>query len=183
MGRNDMPAGAAGQADRPDRLVARITIRGSIEAVWRELTKNNEPQAAVFNAWLHAQSFLPGARLQMRSADGKNVLVVGEIVDFEPPRRFAHTFRFTLYDDAPCTVIYDLKPVPEGVEVSLTVENLPVGTRTAKQMQVGKNLIVTRLKSVVETGRAPLGARILYAVLGKLGFMLPARTRTANWPL
>lgn len=183
MGRNDLRTSADAQTEGADRLLARITIRGSAEAVWRELTKNNEPQAAVFNAWLHAQSFIPGARLQMRTADGKNVLVVGEIVDFDPPRRFAHTFRFTLYDDAPCTVIYDLKPVPEGVEVTLTVENLPVGTRTARQMQVGKTQIVTRLKSVVETGRAPLGARIVYAVLGRLGFMLPARTRAANWPL
>jgi uncharacterized protein YndB with AHSA1/START domain len=170
-------------AEQADRLVARITIRGSIEAVWRELTKNDEPQAAVFNAWLHAQSFLPGARLQMRTANGKNVMVIGDIVDFDPPRRFAHTFRFTMYDDAPCTVIYDLKPVPGGVEVSLTVENLPVGTRTAKQMQLGSKLITMRLKAVVETGRPGLGTRIVYLLLGRLGFVLPKRTRVEHWPL
>ena len=99
------------------RLVAKITIRGSVEAVWRELTNNNEPQAAVFNAWLHAQSFLSGARLEMRTGDGRgNVLVVGNVVDFIC-RCFAHTFRFTQYDDPECTVIYELKVVPEGVEV------------------------------------------------------------------
>ena len=119
-----------------DRLVARVTIRGSVEAVWRELTKNNEPQAAVFNAWLHAQSFLPGARLQMRTGDGRNVLVVGSVVDFDPPRRFAYTFRFR-NTTIRCTVIYELKPVPEGVEVSLVVEKLPLGTRTAKEMHGG----------------------------------------------
>lgn len=181
MGRSDnVPRAAATQADR---LVARITIRGSIEAVWRELTKNDEPQAAVFNAWLHVQSFMPGARLQMRSVNGKNVLVIGEVVDFDPPRRFAHTFRFTQYDDPACTVIYDLKPIPEGVEVSLTVENLPVGTRTAKEMQGGSTMILNTLKSVVETGRPSFGTRVMYWMFGKMGFVLPARTRAEHWPL
>ena len=145
-----------------DRLVAKITIRGSIEAVWRELTKNNEPQAAVFNAWLHAQSFMPGARLQMRTGDGRNVLVVGNVVDFEPPRRFAHT---------------------EGVEVSLIVDNLPSGTRTAKEMHGGARMILETLKAVVEDGRPKFGTRVMYWMFGKMGFVLPARTRVEHWPL
>lgn len=166
-----------------NRLVSRITIRGSAEAVWRELTKNNEPQAAVFNAWLHAQSLVPGAKLQMRTANGRNVLVIGDILDFDPPRRFAHTFRFTQYDDPSCTVIYELKPVPEGVEVSLIVENLPVGTRTAKSMTSGSIAILSTLKAVVETGRPSLGTRIMYWMFDRAGFVLPARTRVEHWPM
>jgi hypothetical protein len=165
------------------RLVSRITIRGRADAVWRELTKNDEPQAAVFNAWLHAQALAPGARLQMRTVDGRNVLVVGTIVEFDPPRRFAHTFRFTQYDDPECTVIYDIKPIGDGVEVTLTVDNVPVGTRTGKEMTSGAQRILSTLKAVVETGRAPLGTRMLYAVFGVLGFVLPARTRAEHWPL
>ena len=117
-----------------DRLVSRIVIRGRIEDVWRELTKQGEPQAAIFNAWLHAQRLAPGAKLAMRTRDGQYTLVIGEVLDFDPPRRFAHTFRFTQYDDAPCTVIYELKPVADGVEVSLIVENMPAGTRTALRL-------------------------------------------------
>ena len=133
---------------RPDRLVNKIVIRGRIEDIWRELTKNNEPQAAVFNAWLHAQRLAPGAKLQMRTGDGKFVLVIGDVLEFDPPRRFAHTFRFTQYDDPPCTVIYELTPVPGGVEVSLIVENVPVGTRTAKAMTSGGVTILKTLKTV-----------------------------------
>jgi uncharacterized protein YndB with AHSA1/START domain len=166
-----------------DRLVSRITIRGSVDAVWRELTKNDEPQAAVFNAWLHAQSLAPGAALQMRTPDGRNVLVVGRIVEFDPPRRFAHTFRFTQYEDPECTVIYELKPVTGGVEVSLVVENIPVGTRTAKEMEGGSRTILNSLKSVVETGRPSLGTRVMYWLFSHLGFMLPKRTRAEHWPL
>jgi uncharacterized protein YndB with AHSA1/START domain len=165
------------------RLVSRITIRGRPEAVWRELTKSDEPQAAVFNAWLHAQALAPGARLQMRTADGRNVLVVGSIVEFDPPRRFAHTFRFTQYDDPECTVVYDIRPVADGVEVTLTVDNLPVGTRTGKEMASGAQKILNTLKAVVEDGRPPFGTRVLYALFGVLGFVLPARTRAEHWPL
>jgi hypothetical protein len=167
----------------PKRLVSRITIRGRAEAVWRELTKNDEPQAAVFNAWLHAQAMAPGAGLQMRTIDGRNVLVVGRIVEFDPPRRFAHTFRFTQYDDPECTVIYDIVPVGDGVEVTLTVENLPAGTRTGKEMTSGATMILKTLKAVVETGRPPFGTRLMYALFGVLGFVLPKRTRVEHWPL
>jgi uncharacterized protein YndB with AHSA1/START domain len=165
------------------RLEARIRIAGTAEAVWRELTKTDEPQAAVFNAWLHAQALVPGARLQMRTPDGRNVLVIGEVVAFEPPRRFAHTFRFTQYEDPPCLVIYEIHPAGAGVEVVLVVENIPTGTRTAKEMTAGANRILASLRQVVEDGRPAFGTRLMYAIFARLGFVLPARTRTEHWPL
>lgn len=165
------------------RLVSKIRIGASAERVWRELTKNDEPQAAVFNAWLHAQAMAPGAMIQMRTIDGRNVLVVGRILEFDPPRRFAHTFRFTQYDDPECTVVYELVAAGDGVEVTLTVENLPLGTRSAKEMTKGSSMILSTLKSVAETGRPSLGIRVMYAIFARLGFVLPKRTRVEHWPL
>ena len=165
------------------RLVSRVRIRASADRVWRELTKHDEPQAAVFNAWLHAQAMVPGAIIQMRTVDGRNVLVVGRILEFDPPRRFAHTFRFTQYDDPECTVIYEIVAVGAEVDVMLTVDNLPVGTRTAKEMARGATLILETLKSVAETGRPKLSTRLMYALFGKLGFVLSKRTRAEHWPL
>jgi uncharacterized protein YndB with AHSA1/START domain len=165
------------------KLVSRIRIRASAERVWHELTKNNEPQAAVFNAWLHAQAMIPGAVIQMRTIDGRNVLVVGRILEFDPPRRFAHTFRFTQYDDPECTVIYELAATGDEVDVTLTVDNLPLGTRTAKEMSKGATMILETLKSVAETGRPKFSTRLMYALFGKLGFVLPKRTRAEHWPL
>lgn len=165
------------------RLMSKVRIRASAERVWRELTKSNEPQAAVFNAWLHAQAMVPGAMFQMRTIDGRNVLVVGRIVEFDPPRRFAHTFRFTQYDDPECTVIYEIAAVGDEVDVTLTVDNIPVGTRTAKEMTSGSRLILDTLKSVAETGRPKLSTRFMYALFARLGFVLPKRTRAEHWPL
>lgn len=165
------------------QAVFRIRIRGSIEQVWRELTKQGEPQAAVFNAWLNAQALLPGAMLQMRTGSGRHTLVIGRVTDYEPPNRFAHTFRFTQYDDPECEVIYELKEVDGEVECTLTVDRMPVGTRTAKDMAGGGSMILKTLKAVVETGRPPFGTRLMYWMFDHMEFVLPKRTRSEHWPM
>ncbi len=163
--------------------VFRIFVAADIERVWQELTRTDGPQPAVFNACLHVTGMAPGERMQMRSLSGRHVLVVGEIVEFDPPRRFAHTHRFTQHDDPVCTVVYELEPVNGGVEVTLRVLGLPAGTATAKSMSKGGTMILNTLKAVVERGRPPFGTRVLYAMFKRLEFVLPARTRSEHWPL
>ncbi len=168
-----------------NKAVFRIVVNGTMEAVFRELTKTGEPQGAVFNAvlTLDQPGLVRGRWMQMRTGSGRHAIVVGEVVEHEAPTRFAHTHRFTQYDDPYCTVVYDLKQVEGGVEVTLTVENLPAGTGTEKEMRRGGDFILKNLKSIVETGRPPWGARLMYAVFGALEFVLPAKTRSDRWPL
>jgi uncharacterized protein YndB with AHSA1/START domain len=161
----------------------RIVIAADIQRVWRELTKTDEAQGAVFNAWLHTSALVPGARMQMRTGSGKHVLVVGEVVECDPPHRFVHTHRFTQHDDPVCRVAYELKEVPGGVQVTLRVFDLPLGTATAKSMQSGGSMILKSLKAIAETGRPPLGIRLMYFVFDHLEFVLPARTKSEHWPL
>ncbi|MBL8519432.1 MAG: SRPBCC domain-containing protein [Betaproteobacteria bacterium] len=165
------------------KAVFRIVINGSIDAVWRELTKQGEPQAAVFNAWLHAQSLAVGQKMQMTTKGRTHVMVVGTVTAFDPPNRFAHTFKFTQLDDPECEVVYDLKQLPAGVECTLTVDRMPVGTKTAKSMQDGGHKILALLKAIVETGKVPFGTRLMYAMMDKMLFMLPKSLRSENWPL
>ena len=172
----------ADDSARPDAIF-RIVINADIHRVWRELTKTDEAQGAVFNAWLHTTGLVPGGRLQMRTGTGKHVLVVGEVVEIDPPHRFVHTHRFTQYDDPVCKVAYELKPVAEGVEVTLRVIGMPAGTRTAKSMQQGGTAILETLKAIAETGRPRPGTRMMYAAFGLLEFVLPKRTRSEHWPL
>ena len=169
----------------PRKAVFRIVIKGTLEAVFRELTKTGEPQGAVFNAVLTPAEpgLVRGRRMQMRTGSGKHAIVVGEVVEHEPPTRFAHTHRFTQHEDPFCTVVYDLRKVEGGVEVTLTVENIPEGTGTEKEMMKGGDFILGNLKAIVETGRPPLGTRLMYALFGALEFVLPAKTKSENWPL
>jgi hypothetical protein len=169
----------------PNKAIFRITIAGTMEAVFRELTKTGEPQGAVFNSMmtLDAPGLVRGRKLQMRTVSGKHAVVIGEVVEHVAPTRFAHTHRFTQHDDPFCTVVYDLKKVEGGVEVTLTVENIPAGTGTEKEMMKGGDFILKNLKAIVETGRPPFGTRLMYAMFGALEFVLPARTKSEHWPL
>lgn len=168
-----------------DKAVFRIVIAGSMEAIFRELTKTDSPQGAVFNSMLTLPTpgLVAGKKLQMRTVSGGHAVVVGEVVEFEPPRRFAHTHRFTQFNDPQCRVVYELKEVAGGVEVTLTVENIPAGTKSATEMQRGGMFILRNLKSIVETGRPPVGTRLMYAAFGALEFVLPKSTKSENWPL
>jgi uncharacterized protein YndB with AHSA1/START domain len=171
-------------AENKDDLVFRIVVAADIERVWRELTKTDEAQGAVFNAWLHTRGGVrAGSPMQMRSGSGKRTLVVGEIVECDRPRRFVHTHRFTQYDDAPCQVSYELKPVTGGVEVTLRVSGVVAGSKTAKDMAGGGTMIVGTLKAICETGRPNFGTRLMYLVFKYMEFVLPAKTKSEHWPL
>jgi Activator of Hsp90 ATPase homolog 1-like protein len=164
--------------------VFRIFIRADIQRVWRELTKQGEAQGAIFNAWLHSSGALKaGVPMQMRTGSGRHVIVDGAVEVFEPPFRFVHTHRFTQYDDPVCRVSYELKPVGDGVEVTLKVLGMPSGSKTATSMTSGGTAILDTLKQICETGRPALGTRVKYGLFDLLEFVLPARTKAEHWPL
>ena len=166
-----------------NRQVFRVVINGSQEAIWRELTSTDRPLGAIFNARMHTTGLQRGGRMQMRTASGGHVIVDGDILEYSPPTRFVHTHRFTSHDDPVCRVTYELKPVAGGVEVTLTVDDVPVGTKTAGEMQKGGMFILNNLKSIVETGKPPMGTRVMYTMFGAMEFVLPSRTKTEHWPL
>ena len=166
-----------------DKAVFRVVIRGSIDAVWREITKTDELQKCMFNMRLDTDGLKPGGQIRMRSASGKTTGVVGEVIEFDPPHRYVHTFQFTQFDDPPCTVIHELRETPDGVEYTLTHTNLTPGTKTAKQMNQGGPMICATLKAVVETGRPAFGVRILHVLFKLLEPFSPAKCRSENWPV
>lgn len=161
----------------------RIKIRGTVDEVWREITRTDAPIAAFFNSQMHVARLEPGARLAMRTPDARYTGVVGEILEYDPPKRFAHTFRFTAYDDPPCKVVYDLEEVTGGMQFTLTIEDLPAGTKTEKQMVQGGTMICNTLKSVIETGRPGLGTRVMLGIFKLLQPFSPKRSRSEHWPV
>lgn len=179
----DETASAPATAVGKGRAVFRIVIDGPQQAIFDELTSLDRPLGAIFNSRMAATGLRRGGRIQMRTLSGRHTIVEGDILEYDPPHRFVHTHRFTQFDDPVSIVTYELKPVDGGIEVILTVDDLPLGTRTAAEMQRGGHFMLKNLKAIVETGRPTFVARAMYAVFGAMEFVLPARCRSANWPI
>lgn len=163
--------------------VFRVHIAASIETVWHEFTRTDEPILAFYNNRMDYRRQAPGERYAMRSPNGKWTGVVGEIVECNPPHRLVHTFRFTTYDDPECLVVYDLVETDDGVDFTMTIESIPEGTRTGKQMLQGGPIIVETLKRTCEGRKPSFGVRLLYALFKVTAPLMPKRCRSENWQL
>lgn len=161
----------------------KIQIAAPVADVWAEITRTDRAIPAFFNMRMHTPGLAVGAPMQMRTKSGKYAGVVGEVLEFDPPRRFAHTFKFTNLDDPPCKVIYELREAGDGCEFTMFLEDLPVGTKTAKQMKQGATMILNTLKSVMETGRPSFGTRMLFGIFRLMEPLSPKSMRVDNWPL
>lgn len=163
---------------------SRVVIRAPIQKVWDVLTTQGQVLPHFFGSVMHTSNGLqPGSQIRMRSPDSKYTAVVGEILVCEPPHRFSHTFRFTNLTDPECRVTYELKEVEGGVELTLLSEQIPAGTKTAKQMIQGGPFITDVVKSVCETGRPSFGKRMILGIIRMTSFMSPKACLSENWPL
>jgi uncharacterized protein YndB with AHSA1/START domain len=168
---------------RLPKQVFKVVINAPIERVWQELTKKDGLCAHFFNARLDTTELGIGAPVRMNSKDGKYTSVVGEVLEWDPPYVYSHSFKFTSLDDPYCKVTYRLKEVDGGTEFMLINENVPAGTKTAKYMEQGGTFITETLKAVVESGKPPLKNRLILWIIGMTAFMTPALCRSENWPL
>lgn len=165
------------------KQVYRITINAPIQRVWDALTRTGEPLPFFFGSVMHTTRLGPGAPIRMRTPDGKFTGVVGEVLEFDPPRRFSHTFKFTSLDDAPCKVTYELEETGGGVQFTLISEEITAGSKSEKYMKQGSEFIGSTLKALCETGRPTLKQRLMLAMMSATAFTTPKRSRSEHWPL
>ncbi len=164
------------------KSIYKVVIDAPIEKVWQELTKQNGLCAHFFNAKLDTTELAVDAPIRMRSKDGKYTSVVGEVLEWNPPHVYSHSFKFTNLDDPYCKVTYKLKEVEGGTEFTLINENVPAGTKTAKYMDQGGTFITQTLKEVIENGQPSFKHRLLLGIIGLTGFMTPKICLSENWP-
>lgn len=164
--------------------VNKTFIAAPIETVWSILVKTDEPLPFFFGGVCDTKDGLrPGVPMRMLHPNRKIAMVVGEVLAFDPPRQYAHTFQMTHIDEPPCKVTYDLVEVAGGTEFSLTIENALEGGKLVKEMVGAQTFIGTNLKALAETGRPALSGRMVGLLSPIFGLLAKKHQRVENWPL
>jgi uncharacterized protein YndB with AHSA1/START domain len=168
------------QASPLPEHVASIYIDVPLERVWEEITKTGRVQRALYNTMLETE-LRPGARLRYYSPDKKRVFIIGEVVEVEAPRRFSHTYLFTMWKGGgPTLVTWELTPEGKGCRVQVTHSGWTSAHEAAEKTGAGWREILSLLKHELETGKLPMKTRVMYAMMGWFMFAMPAKTKTEN---
>ncbi len=154
------------------KSVSRTFIEAPIETVWSTLVATDKPLPFFFGAICETKDGLkPGAKMRMVHPNGKIAMVVGEVLAFEPPYRYAHTFQMTNLDDPPCVVSYGLEEKDGGTEFSLIITEAIEGSKLHKEMLGAQGFIAGNLKSLVERGKPAFSGRMVSLLLPVLGLL------------
>jgi uncharacterized protein YndB with AHSA1/START domain/DNA-binding transcriptional ArsR family regulator len=136
-------------------VVSSIYIRATPETVWRALT---EPAlVARYHGAAIETDWAVGSPWRQRRGD--KVLTEGQIVEADPPRRLVQTFH-AVWDEAVSAdpesrVTWEIEPAMPGVtKVTLIHDELIADSATFAEVSKAGSLILSGLKSLLETGKA-----------------------------
>ena len=102
---------------------------------------------------------------------GGKVTDTGEILEADRPRRLSYTFKHELMEEmrneAATKIVFTLAPFGNLVKLTVTHEGFAAGSKLLDGISKGWPAILSGLKSLLETGKAPT---IPPAALGIEGF-------------
>lgn len=166
------------------KSISRTFIDAPIETVWATLVATDTPLPFFFGAVCDTKDGLkPGERMRMVHPNGKIAMVVGEVLAFEPPHRYAHTFQMTNIDEPPCTVTYELVEKDGGTEFSLIITDAVAGSKLHKEMVGAQGYIAKNLKAMAETGKPAFSGRMVTLVAPLIALFAKSKQRIEHWPL
>ena len=109
--------------------------------------------------WGHenVSDWTPGSRWEhIRANDERTVELVGEVVETTPPKRLVITWANASQADDPeaySRVTFEIEPYEEMVRLTVTHDDLVVGSGMANGVSKGWPVVLSSLKSLLETGR------------------------------
>ena len=129
-------------------------IRSTPEKVFDAITR---PEVAR-RYWGHenVSDWQPGSPWQHVRADAQRTLqLVGKVVEVAPPTRLVITWANASQADDPDShsrVSFDIAPYDGMVRLTVTHDELEAGSGMAKGIQQGWPIVLSSLKSLLETG-------------------------------
>lgn len=130
-------------------------IASTAEKVFEAITR---PELAR-RYWGHenVSDWKPGAKWEhVRANDERTVELVGEVVETSPPTRLVITWANASQaadPDAYSRVTFDIEPYDDMVRLTVSHDELQAGSGMANGVQKGWPVVLSSLKSFLETGR------------------------------
>jgi uncharacterized protein YndB with AHSA1/START domain/DNA-binding transcriptional ArsR family regulator len=134
--------------------VYEIYIRATPERIWQAITDPALVQHYYFNSVIESD-FQPGSSIIYRQADTGRLDIEGEVVEADPPRKLVHTMAVRWdpeVNDEPTRVTWEITPMGEACLLSVTHDGFTSETETYHQTKGGWPMILSGLKTLVETG-------------------------------
>lgn len=133
-------------------------IKTTPEQLWHALTDTAFTETYWFGCSLMSD-WKVGSRMHMDR--GGEVLNECIILESDPPRRLAYSW-LTVFDDEmkqerPSRVTFVIEPKQNAVMLTVTHEGFAEGSKTLPSISTGWPLVLSSLKSILETGQ-PLAA-------------------------
>ncbi|HEY3182426.1 MAG TPA: SRPBCC family protein [Gaiellaceae bacterium] len=137
--------------------VYQVFIKAGPEQIWDAITKPEFTQQYFYGS--RADFDLRPGGAYRGLGDGDSVLVEGEVVEADPPRKLVHTWR-ALYDpelgsEEPSRVTWEIAPQDGGFSLLTVVhDQLDRSPKTAESVSgVGWMMVLSGLKTLLETGK------------------------------
>lgn len=143
-------------------------IETTPEKLWEALTSSEFTRQYWFDTEVRSD-WKVGSPLAL--VMGGKVTDTGEILEADRPRRLSYTFKHELMEEmrneAATKVVFTLAPCGNLVKLTVTHEGFAAGSKLLDGISKGWPAILSGLKSLLETGKAPT---IPLAALGIEGF-------------
>jgi uncharacterized protein YndB with AHSA1/START domain len=139
--------------------VYQVYIQATPEQIWEALTRPEFTQKYFYGTRVESELRV-GSPFVYRAGDSEDLLVDGEVLESDPPKRLTVSWRF-LYDpelaaEEPSQVTWEIEP-QDGGYCKFTAVHSELGEKTAEHVAGGWPWIVSGLKTLLETGKPLAG--------------------------
>jgi len=148
--------GTNGTEEKPTH-VYQIYIRTSPERLWQALVDGDLTRQYYFGCGIESD-WTPGSPYRLVD-DAGAVLVAGQNIEVDPPRRLVQTFGAAwapeVGGDGPSTVTWEIEPLGDAgqtCKLTLVHDGIDPASARGKELAAGWAQILSGLKTLLETG-------------------------------
>ena len=138
--------------------IYQVFIRATPEQIWDAITKPEFTQKYFYGTRAE-YDLRPGGSFRSLAGDSDDLMVDGEVLEVDPPRKLVQTWRF-LYDpeltaEGFTRVTFQIEDAEgaEGVSMLTATHELDGAPKTAEHVTGGWSFILSGLKTLLETGK------------------------------